>query len=46
MRFDGNRSLQNLKFYFDLEIFNQYKVSVLVWGLTPPPMGSNTPSGW
>ena len=34
MRFDGNRSLQNLKFYFEIEIFSQCKVSVLVGGLT------------
>ena len=37
MRFDGNRSLRNLKFYFEIEIFSQYKVSVLVGDLTPPP---------
>ena len=36
MRFDGNRSLRNLKFYFEIEIFSQYKVSVLVGSLTPP----------
>ena len=36
MRFDGNRSLRNLKFYFEIEIFSEYKVSVLVGGLTPP----------
>ena len=39
MRFNGNRSLQNLKFYFEIEIFNQYKVSVLVGGLTPSTSG-------
>ena len=33
IRFDGNRSLRNLKFYFEIEIFRQYKVSVLVGGL-------------
>ena len=32
MRLDGNRSLRNLKFYFEIEIFSQYKVSVLVGG--------------
>ena len=39
MRFDGNRSLRNLKFYFEIEIFSQYKASVLVGGLSPPPGG-------
>ena len=39
MRFDGNRSLRNLKFYFKIEIFSQYKVSVLIRVLTPPPGG-------
>ena len=41
MRFDGNGSLRNLKFYFEIEIFSQYKVSVLLlfycYGLTSPP---------
>ena len=36
MKFDRNRSLRNLKFYFEIEIFSQYKVSVLLGGLTPP----------
>ena len=45
MRFDGNRSLRNLKFYFEIEIFSQCKVSVLVGGLTPPPLGTNIPLG-
>ena len=39
MRFYGNRSLRNSKFYFEIEIFSQYKVSVLVRDLTPPPGG-------
>ena len=39
MRLDENRSLRNLKFYFEIEIFSQYKVSVLVGGLTPLPEG-------
>ena len=39
MRFDGNRSLQNLKFCFEIEIFSQSKDSVLVGGLTPLPGG-------
>ena len=39
MRFDGNRSLRNLKFYFEIEIFSQYKVSVLVRGASPPLPG-------
>ena len=39
MRLDGNRSLRNLKFYFEIEIFSQYKVFVLVGGLTPPSGG-------
>ena len=43
MRFDGNRSLRNLKFYFEIEIFSQCKVSVLVGGLTPPNPGSKYP---
>ena len=42
MRFDGNRSLRNSKFYFEIEIFSHYKVYVLVGGLTPPPLGANT----
>ena len=37
MRLDGNRSLRNLKFYFEIEIFSQYKVSVLIGGLIHPP---------
>ena len=37
MRFDGNRSLLNLKFYFEIEIFSQYEVFVLLRGLTSPP---------
>ena len=39
MRFDGNRPLRNLKFYFEIRIFIQYKVSALVGGLTPPSGG-------
>ena len=35
MRFGGNRSLRALKFDFEIEIFSQYKVSLLVGGLTP-----------
>ena len=35
MRLDGNRSLRNSKFYFEIEIFSQYKVYVLVGGLIP-----------
>ena len=42
MRFDGNQSLRNLKFYFEIEIFSQYKVSVLVGDL-PLPLGASTP---
>ena len=45
MRFDGNQSLQNFKFYFEKEIFSQYKIPVSVGGLTPL-LGANTPSGW
>ena len=45
MRFDRNRSLRNLKFYFEIEIFSQYNVSVLVGSLTSPP-GASTPLGW
>ena len=41
MGFDGNRSLRNLKFYFETEMLGQYKVSDLVGGLTP--LGANTP---
>ena len=37
MRFDGNQSLHSLKFYFQIEIVSQYKVSVLVGDLTLPP---------
>ena len=44
MRFDGNRSLRQLKFYFEIEIFSQYKVSVLV-GASLPPGGSKYPLG-
>ena len=44
MRFDGNRSLRNLKFCFEIEIFNQYKVSVLVGDLTAP-LGGKYPLG-
>ena len=39
--FDGNQSLRILKFYFEIEIFSQYKVSALVgasltlWEQTP-----------
>ena len=44
MRFDGNRSLRNLNFFFEIEIFRQYKVSVFVGGLTPSP-GSKYPLG-
>ena len=36
MRLDGNRSLRNLKFFFEIEAFSQYKVSVLVGGPPPP----------
>ena len=43
MRFDGNRSLRNLKFYFEIEIFIQYKVSVLKGGLNLP-WGQISPS--
>ena len=39
MRFEGNRSLRNLKFYFEIKIFSQFKDSDLVGGLTPPPWG-------
>ena len=45
MRLDGNRSLRNLKFYFEIEIFSQYKVSVLVGGLTRPSVGGIYPLG-
>ena len=47
MRLDGNRSLRNLKFYFEIEIFSQYKISVLVGDLTmgPPPHGGHIPHG-
>ena len=45
MRFDGNQSLQNLKFYIEIEIFSQYKVSILVgpplpWCQIPPRDGN------
>ena len=44
MRFDGNWSLRNLKFYFEIDIFSQYKVSVLVEHHTMgPSMGAYTP---
>ena len=48
MRFGGNRALRNLKFCFEIEIFSECKVSVLVGGsLTPPPPGgTNILSGW
>ena len=39
MGFDRNRSLQNLKFYFEIKIFSHYEISVLVGGLTSPPGG-------
>ena len=39
MRFDGNRSLRNLKFYFEMEIFSQHKVFVLVGVSLLPPEG-------
>ena len=39
MRFDGNRSLRNLKSYFEIEIFSQYKINILVGGLPPGPGG-------
>ena len=45
MRFDANRSLRNLKFYFEIEIISQYKVSVLVGNLTAL-LKANTSSGW
>ena len=45
MRLDGNRSLRNLKFYFEIEIFSQYKISVLVGGLIPPTPGGKYPLG-
>ena len=35
MRFDGNRSLRNLKFYIETEVFSQYKFSISVGALTP-----------
>ena len=43
MRFNGNRSLQNLKFYFEIEIFSHYKVSALVENLTSPQFGGKYP---
>ena len=43
MRFGENRSLRNLKFYFEIEMFSQYKASVLVGGLTPPQGGGKYP---
>ena len=42
MKFDGNWSLWNLKFYFEIGIFSQYKVSVLVGGPHSPPPGKHT----
>ena len=39
MGLDRNLSLRNLKFYIEIEIFSQYKVSVLVRGHIPPPGG-------
>ena len=39
MRFDRNRLLGNLKFYFEIEVISQFKVSILVGGLTLPPGG-------
>ena len=36
MRFDENLSLRNLEFFFEIEIFSQYKVSVLVGASLPP----------
>ena len=39
MRFDGNGSFRNLKFLFEIEIFSQHKVSVLLGGFTSPPGG-------
>ena len=41
---DENRPLQNLKFYFETEIFSQYKVYVLE-GVFAPPLGSKYPLG-
>ena len=46
MRYDGNQSLRNLKFYFEIEIFSQYKASVLVGGLTPTPPPEGKYSLW
>ena len=46
MRLDGNQSLQNFKFCFEIEMFSQYKAFVLVGDLTPPSLGANIPSGW
>ena len=37
MRFNKNRSLRNSKFFFEIEIFSQYKVFVLEGVITPPP---------
>ena len=36
MKFDGKR---NLKFYFEIEIFCQHKISVSVGGVALPPGG-------
>ena len=44
MRSYGNRTLQNLKFYIEIEIFSEYKVSVSVMDLTSP-LGGKYPLG-
>ena len=36
IRFDGSLSFRNLKFYSEIEIFSQYKVSVLEGGQSLP----------
>ena len=46
MRFVANRSLRNLKFYFEIEIFSQYKISALIGCLTPPQGEGNIPLEW
>ena len=43
MRFDVNLSLRNLKFYFEIEIFSQYKISVLLG--SSHPLGGKYPLG-
>ena len=43
MRLDGNLLLRNFKFYFEIEICSQYKVSVLVGSHTHP--GGKYPHG-